>query len=73
VVKQVEVVFAVEGDHVKMVPVKIGISDGNFCELISGLGEGEEFVSGSYKAVNKELEDGKKITKGGDKFAVETK
>src|SRR6478736_4366 len=62
VVKQVEVVFAVEGDHVKMVPVKIGISDGNFWELISGLGEGEEFVSGSYKAVNKELEDGKKIT-----------
>jgi len=71
--KQIEVVFAVEGDHVKMIPVKIGISDGNYWELISGLSEGEEFVSGSYKAVNKELEDGKKITKGGDKFAVEPK
>lgn len=71
--KQVEVVFAVEGDHVKMVPVKIGISDGNYWEVISGLSEGEEFVSGSYKAVNKELEDGKKISKGGDKLAAEMK
>jgi len=71
--KQIEVVFAVEGDQVKMVPVKIGISDGNYWQLKDGLSEGQEFVSGSYKAVNKELEDGKKITKGGDKSAPEKK
>lgn len=71
--KQAEVVFVVEGDHVKMVPVKIGISDGNHWEIATGLSEGQEFVSGSYKAVNKELEDGKKITKGGDKSAPEKK
>lgn len=66
--KQVEVVFLVEGDHVKMAPVKIGITDGNYWEIKSGLNEGQEFVSGSYKAVNKELEDGKKITRiGGEK------
>lgn len=71
--KQIEVIFAVEGDHVKTVPVKIGISDGNHWEITEGLTEGQEFVSGSYKAVNKELEDGKKITKGGDKFTPEKK
>lgn len=71
--KQIEVVFVVEGDQVKMTPVKIGISDGNHWEITEGLTEGQEFVSGSYKAVNKELEDGKKITKGGDKFAAEKK
>lgn len=71
--KQIEVVFVIEGDQVKQVPVKIGISDGNHWEITSGLSEGQEFVSGSYKAVNKELEDGKKITKGGDKSAPEKK
>ena len=71
--KQIEVVFVVEADKVKMAPVKIGISDGNHWEVTEGLSEGQEFVSGSYKAVNKELEDGKKITKGGDKSAPEKK
>lgn len=71
--KQIEVVFVTEGDQVKMVPVKIGITDGTHWEILSGLSEGQEFVAGSYKAVNKELEDGKKITKGGEKFAAEKK
>jgi HlyD family secretion protein len=66
-VKQREVVFVVEGEQVKMVPVKIGITDGTHWEILEGLTEGQEFVSGSYKAVNKELEDGKKISKGGDR------
>jgi HlyD family secretion protein len=72
-VKQSEVIFMVEGDQVKMVPVKIGITDGTHWEILEGLNEGQEFVSGSYKAVNKELEDGKKITKTGDKTAAEKK
>ena len=63
-VKQVEVVFVVEGDHVKMVPVKIGISDDNYWEIIDGLKEGQEVVSGNFKAITRELEDGKKIRKG---------
>ena len=43
---------------------RIGITDGTFWEITDGLKEGQEFASGSYKAVNKELEDGKKIRKG---------
>jgi len=69
-VKQVEVVFVLEGDHAKMVPVKIGISDDNYWEITEGVTEGQEVVSGSFKAITRELEDGKKIRKGpatGDK------
>jgi HlyD family secretion protein len=59
--KPIEVVFVVEGDHVKMVPVKRGISDDNYVEILSGLKEGQEVVSGGYKAINRDLEDGKKV------------
>ena len=65
--KQTEVVFTLDGDTAKMTPVKIGITDGNHWEITEGLSEGQEFVSGSYKAVSKELEDGKAITKEGQK------
>ena len=63
-------VFLLEGDHAKMAPVKIGISDDNYWEISEGLTEGQEVVSGSFKAITRELEDGKKIRKGlatGDK------
>ena len=60
-----EVVFVLEGDHVKMAPVKIGISDENYWEITDGLDEGQEIISGGYKAISRELEDGKKVHKGG--------
>lgn len=59
--KPVEVVFVVKGDHVKMVPVKRGISDDNYTEIIEGIKEGDEVVSGGYKAIGRDLQDGKKI------------
>ncbi len=62
--KPSEVVFVVEGDHAKQAPVKIGISDSDYWEITDGLQEGQEIISGGYKAVNRELEDGKKIRKG---------
>jgi HlyD family secretion protein len=62
--KPIEVVFVVEKDHVKMVPVKIGISDEDYWEITEGLTEGQEVVSGGFKAIGRELEDGKKIRKG---------
>jgi len=60
----IEVVFVVEGDHVKMVPVKIGIYDEDYMEITEGVTEGQEVVSGGYKAVSRDLEDGRKIRKG---------
>jgi HlyD family secretion protein len=62
--KQIDVVFVVEGDHVKMVPVKIGISDDNYWEVTEGLQDGQEVVSGGYHAISHDLEDGKKVVKG---------
>jgi HlyD family secretion protein len=59
--KPIEVVFVVEGDHVKMTPVKRGISDDNYVEILEGLTETNEVVSGGYKAINRDLEDGKKV------------
>ena len=59
-----EVVFVVEGDSVKMAPVKIGICDDNYWEITDGLAEGQEIVVGGYKAISRDLADGKKIIKG---------
>jgi len=62
--KPIEVVFVLDGTRVKMMPVKIGISDDNYWEITEGLKEDQEVVSGGYKAINRELEDGKKVRIG---------
>jgi HlyD family secretion protein len=62
--KPIEVVFVLEGDRVKMIPVKRGISDDAFVEITEGVNEGLEVISGSYKAINRELEDGKRVKVG---------
>ena len=76
-VKPHEVVFVREGDVAKMVPVKTGISDNDHFEIVSGLTDGQEVISGGYKAISKDLEDGKKIrvgsATGGDGKARERK
>lgn len=59
--KPVEVVFVINGSQVKMTPVKLGISDDNYSEILDGLRDGEDIVTGGYKAINRDLEDGKKI------------
>ena len=65
--KPIEVVFLHQGDTVKMVQVKRGISDDNYTEIVEGLTEGQTVVSGGYKAISRELEDGKKVKKGSGK------
>lgn len=62
--KPTDVVFVVEGDHVKAVPVKIGICDDNYWEITDGLTNNEEIVSGGYRAVGRDLQDGSKILVG---------
>ena len=62
--KAVEVVFTLNSDEVKMVPVKRGVSDDAYVEIAEGLPEGQEVISGGYKAINRELEEGKKIKRG---------
>jgi HlyD family secretion protein len=59
--KAVDVVFVVDGSKAVMKPVKRGISDENYYEIVEGVGENEQVVTGSYKALAKELEDGKLV------------
>jgi HlyD family secretion protein len=53
-----EIVFLVQGGKAKTRVVKTGISDDNYIEIKEGLQGGEEVVSGSYKAISRELNDG---------------
>ena len=58
----VEVVFIVDNNIAKIVPVKTGISDDTYLEIISGLKGDETVVSGSYRAISKELNEGSKVS-----------
>jgi len=71
--KPIEVVFIADGERAKMVPVKIGISDDSYWEIVDGLKEGDEVVSGGYRAIGRDLEDGKKIKKGVPELAKDEK
>ncbi len=56
-----EIVFLLDNGTVKMVVVETGISDDDYLEVTSGLEGDEEVVSGSYRAISRELEDGSKV------------
>lgn len=59
--KPKEIVFVIENNVAKSVEVKRGIADDSYVEIISGLDQNKEVVSGSYKAISRELEDGSKV------------
>ncbi|MCE7934038.1 MAG: efflux RND transporter periplasmic adaptor subunit [Chlorobi bacterium CHB2] len=54
-------VFVKSGDTVVARKVEYGIRDDQYYEIKSGLKEGEEVVSGGYKAISKDLENGSKV------------
>ena len=56
--KPQEIVFVVKDNKAKTVDVKTGISDDNYIEVKSGLKADEEVVSGSYKAISRDLKNG---------------
>jgi len=55
------VVFLNDKGKAKMIKVKTGISDKGYIEIIEGLKEGDEVISGSFMAVSKLLKDGSPI------------
>jgi HlyD family secretion protein len=61
VIKPIEVVFVQETGKAKMLPVKRGISDDSHYEILEGLTEGQEIITGNFKAISKELNDGSLI------------
>jgi len=59
-----EVVFVMEkGGKVKQIEVKTGISDFENIEILSGLSEGQEIISGPYATVAKKLKAGDLVKK----------
>ena len=68
-----EVVFVVENNVAKAVEVKRGISNDQYSEIVSGLDENKVVISGSYKAINRELEDGSKVKVEEQKKPTDTK
>lgn len=59
--KPKEVIFVVDNNSSKKETVKTGISDDAYIEIIEGAQEDQEVIKGSFKAINKELEDGSKV------------
>ena len=64
-----ELVFVVEGNTAKMVEVKTAISDFENIEIVEGITEGQQVISGPYFVVSTELKDGDLIKITGDSQA----
>ena len=58
--KEKEGIFIVEKDQAKFKPVKTGISDQQNIEIISGIKENDQIITGSYKIL-RTLKDGDKV------------
>ena len=57
----VELVFIEKDGKVIANPVKTGIQSDDLIEIISGVGEGESIVSGSYRAISRDLSNGDSV------------
>ncbi len=58
-----EIVFVYENEKVKLVKVKTGIQDDKYIEITEGLTEGQEVVTGPYRAISRTLKDGDRVKK----------
>ena len=54
----VQLVYVVENGKAVARPVKVGIQNEDRIEILDGLKEGENVVSGSYRAITRDLNDG---------------
>jgi len=58
----VEIVFCVENGRAVAKQVKTGIQSQDLIEITDGLREGDTIVTGSYRAISKDLENGSTVT-----------
>ncbi len=58
----VEIVFSVKDGKAIARQVKTGIQSDEFIEIVDGLKEGDEIVSGSYRAISRDLANGAQVT-----------
>lgn len=57
-----EVVFVVSADTARLVTVTTGIQDDSYIQILSGLSEGDEVITGPYATVSRVLKNGLKVT-----------
>jgi HlyD family secretion protein len=57
------VVFLVDGSRAKMVEVETGISDDTHIQILRGLDEGTEIITGNYRLLSRQLKDNDMIRK----------
>lgn len=62
----VEIVFVIEDGKAIARAVKTGIQSDDLIEVTQGLSEGEEVVSGSYRAISRDLVSGNAVTVNND-------
>ena len=62
----VEIVFCIEEGKAVAKQVETGIQSDELIEIISGLAEGEEVVTGSYRAISRDLSNGAVVTVTGE-------
>lgn len=65
--KQKETKLSKDAKVVHIRPIKVGISSETHYEVLNGLKEGDDIVTGSYRAISKDLSHNKVVTTGDDK------
>jgi len=68
----VEIVFVIEGGKAVARSVKTGIQSDELIEILEGLKEGDEVVTGSYRAISKDLVNGAVVTINNEKKPEKT-
>jgi HlyD family secretion protein len=58
----VEIVFVVKDGKVEARQVRTGIQSNTHIEILDGLSEGDQVVTGSYRAISKDLQNGTEVT-----------
>ncbi|TND08729.1 MAG: HlyD family secretion protein [Bacteroidetes bacterium] len=68
-----ECVFVLRDGKAKLVPVKVGVQDNMYIEIVRGLKEGDEVISGPYSAVSRQLYNGAEAKLRGKDWAEKKK
>ena len=61
-----EVIFLYNADTAKIAEVETGIQDDEFIQIVSGINQDDEVVSGPYSSLSKVLEDGSELRRKED-------
>lgn len=58
-----EVVFVIDADTARMVEVKTGIQDNEYIQILAGIQEGDEVITGPYSTVSRKVKSGLRVTR----------